>query len=162
MELLERYGDDECVVAIGECGLDRICQTDFAVQIQSFEAQIALAVRVNKPLIIHCVRAWDEVFRMLKNVAVPVVFHGFNKGPAVLEQICAMGYYVSFGSALLNPESNARKHFPFVPMHRIFLETDIAEVTIETLYAEAANLRNCKVEDVILQLETNFHTVFRK
>ena len=162
LPLLETASAKDNVIAIGECGLDRICETDFAVQMQVFEAQIEIAVRLGKPLIIHCVRAWDEVFRMLRGVKVPVVFHGFNKGAAVLEQMCATGYYVSFGSALLVPDSNARKHLPFVPASRFFLETDTSEMSIETLYQEAAILRHCTVDDVILQLETNFHTVFKK
>jgi TatD DNase family protein len=99
---------------------------------------------------------------MLKGVGVPVVFHGFNKGPAVLEEICAGGYYVSFGAALLHPDSNAAKHMPFVPAGRYFLETDEAAQSIEDIYEAAAALRKCTVDDVILQIESNFHTVFKK
>lgn len=97
---------------------------------------------------------------MLKGINVPVIFHGFNKGVAVLEQLCARGYYISFGPALLNPESNTRKHLQFVPASRLFLETDDSDLPIETLYREAAFLRKCATDDIILQLETNFHTVF--
>jgi TatD DNase family protein len=160
-DLVARAANAE-VIAIGECGLDRMCPTDFAEQIQAFGAQISLAEDLQKPLVIHCVRAWDEVFRMLKPVRVPVIFHGFNKGPAVLEEICAGGYYVSFGAALLNPASNAAKHLPYVPAGQFFLETDEAAHDIEEIYEAAALLRKCTVDDVILQIESNFHTVFKK
>ena len=148
------------VIAIGECGLDRVCDTDYAVQLPAFEAQIALAEERKKPLIIHCVRAWDDVFRMLRGVSVPVLFHGFNKGPAVLEQICAAGYYASFGPALLRNDSNAAEHLPFVPATRFFLESDDTATPVSAIYEAAARLRKCTMDDLILQMETNFYSVF--
>ena len=68
------------VMAIGECGLDRLCNTALDIQKERFVAQIQLANDINKPLILHCVRAHDDVLQLLKkqNNHVAAVFHGFN------------------------------------------------------------------------------------
>jgi Tat protein secretion system quality control protein TatD with DNase activity len=49
-----------------------------------------------------------------------------------------------------------------VPAGQFFLETDEAAHDIEEIYEAAALLRKCTVDDVILQIESNFHTVFKK
>jgi TatD DNase family protein len=53
-------------------------------------------------MIIHCVKAWAEVFSLLENgkVKVPVIFHGFNKSKSLAHEIVEQGYYLSFGKAL--------------------------------------------------------------
>ena len=66
-------------LAIGECGLDRFCDSDFNLQKEVFDFQIDLANQINKPLIIHCVKAFETVLPMLKKVKVPVILHGFNQ-----------------------------------------------------------------------------------
>src|SRR5690606_33774145 len=75
--ILKRHTADKNVLAIGECGLDKITDTTWQTQIEVFEKQILLAQELQKPLIIHCVRAYHEVFHNLKvnQVAGPVMFH---------------------------------------------------------------------------------------
>ena len=85
------------VLAIGECGLDKVCKTDFALQQPYFIKQIQLAHTLHKPLIIHCVRAYNEVMQILaqQKVQVPVIFHGFNKkNNALAQELIAKGYYL--------------------------------------------------------------------
>ena len=64
-ELLS-LANEKSVLAIGECGLDKICNTPLPLQINVFEKQIQLANLLHKPLVIHCVRAHDEVLSCLK------------------------------------------------------------------------------------------------
>ena len=63
---LQKWSKSNYVFAIGECGLDNIYATDFALQKEVFAAQITLANQTDKPLIIHCVKAFDEVITLLK------------------------------------------------------------------------------------------------
>ena len=151
------------VLAIGECGLDKITKTDWALQVKAFGVQVVLANRLSKPLIIHCVRAYEEVIQLLKeyDVSVPVIFHGFNKSLQVAERILSQGYYLSFGSALHNERSHSSNVITHVPIEKLFLETDDAPDSIEDIYQTASRLLKTDVDALILQLQKNFHTVFK-
>jgi TatD DNase family protein len=159
---LRQYAALPNVVAIGECGLDKATDKDWQLQGRVFAAQIALANELNKPLVVHCVRAYEEVLQMLKDteVAVPVIFHGFNKNVQLAERLVHAGYYLSFGAALLNEGSNAAKALTHIPLERIFLETDDSAVPIEQIYETAAGWLKTGQDALILQLQNNFHRVF--
>lgn len=150
------------VIAIGECGLDKLTNTDWDLQVNAFAAQIALANELKKPLIIHCVKAYEEVLLLLKDkwVAVPVIFHGFNKNPRLAEQIIKSGYYLSFGAALLQPGSGAAKTIVNLPADRFFLETDDVPITIQQVYETCALLLKTQTDALILQLHKNYQAVF--
>ncbi|MES2703949.1 MAG: TatD family hydrolase [Bacteroidota bacterium] len=149
------------VLAVGECGLDKVCDTPWQVQEVAFGKQIDLANTVAKPLIIHCVRAYDEVRAMLRErkVAVPVVIHGYNKKGLVAERLLREGYYLSFGAALLYDGSPAAAALLSVPAERFFLETDDSAIAIQDIYAKAAEIRKTSLNDLILQVEQNFKRV---
>ena len=53
--------------AIGEIGLDFACDTPHEEQIAIFRAQLAIAERLEKPVVLHCVKAFEEVMRILRN-----------------------------------------------------------------------------------------------
>ncbi|MFT3908187.1 MAG: TatD family hydrolase [Ferruginibacter sp.] len=159
---LKKIAEEHTVLAIGECGLDKICNTDFMLQEEVFIAQLLFANEINKPLIIHCVRAYEEVLLLLtkhKN-KVPVIFHGFNKNRILAEKIINQGYYLSFGKALF--EANIKQVFAALPADKIFLETDDADTTIKMIYTEATSIKNISEETLSLQLIKNVQTVFNK
>lgn len=160
-ESLKSICRNEHVIAIGECGLDKICSTPLLLQQEVFIAQLLWANEINKPLIIHCVRAFDEILKLFdihKN-KVPVIFHGFNKNRLLAEKLSAKGHWLSFGKALLQPGSH--DSFKAVPAGQFFLETDDATVAIEPIYKAAVNLKNTTVDELHLQLKKNVHTVFK-
>ncbi|MBW7912590.1 MAG: TatD family hydrolase [Taibaiella sp.] len=159
---LRQYAALPNVIAIGECGLDKATDTDWQLQGRVFAAQIALANELNKPLVIHCVRAYEEVLDILHDsqVAVPVIFHGFNKNAQLAERLINAGYYLSFGAALLNEGSYAAKALTHIPLERIFLETDDSAVPIEQIYETAAGWLKTGKDALILQLQNNFSRVF--
>lgn len=159
---LEQYATLPNVVAIGECGLDKLTATPWHLQEQTFRLQIQLANTLHKPLIIHCVRAYDEVLQTLKQeqAAVPVIFHGFNKNVQVAQRILAQGYYLSFGAALLNNQSSAIAVIEACPGDRFFLETDDTDIAIGQIYEKAADIRKTDLDALILQLQKNVQAVF--
>lgn len=148
----------ENVLAVGECGLDKICETDMALQQTWFAEQVKLAAQINKPLIIHCVRAYEEVMRALKSVRVPVIFHGFNKNENVAAKLLQHGYYLSFGKHLWS--ENTAKVFRDCPKEKFFLETDDAGHTIEEVYERAASIKNISLEELKTQVSDNVQKVF--
>lgn len=121
-------------LAVGECGLDRLCGVAMDVQERIFRQQIALSEAHHLPLILHCVKALDDVLRLRRTLrpSAPWVFHGFRGKPQQLNSLIASGCYVSFGPKY-NPESLCA-----CPMERLFLETDDSGCAISDVYASAA------------------------
>lgn len=161
---LTQFANRPNVLAIGECGLDKLSKTDWDVQVKVFGLQIELAKNINKPIIIHCVRAYNEVLKILKEtgVKVPVIFHGFNKKWELAEQVLKQGYYLSFGAALLKEDAFVREVFANTPEGKFFLETDDSGADIKDLYQAVSVIRKTPVDALILQLQKNFETVFKR
>ncbi len=158
LEKVKQWSTHPAVIAIGECGLDKICTTDFLLQQKIFEQQVQLAKSLQKPLIIHCVKAWDEVLKILQACKVPVVFHGFNKSKELALQLTAKGYYISFGKAL--EQDRIKQILPMLPAQHILLETDMAEMPISTIYEWAAAAMAIDLNSLSLQIEKNAVAVF--
>ena len=120
---------------IGECGLDRLCPTPYPLQLAAFEAQIHLSERLCRPLVLHCVRAVDDVLRLHRGITQPWIWHGFRGKPQQMQQLLTHGFYLSFGFHF-NPDS-----LRTCPAERLFLETDDDPRPVADLYATAATLR---------------------
>jgi len=148
------------VVAIGETGLDKLSETDFTKQTEVFNAQIRIAEKAQKPLIIHCVKAYQEVFSIKKElqVNVPMIFHGFRRKPELAEQILHQNGYISVGAnAEYIPETIQK-----IPLNRLFIETDESNVDISEIYKKIAGIKNISVEKLAQQIQSNFETVFQQ
>jgi TatD DNase family protein len=157
---LKKISTAENILALGECGLDKVCKTDFKLQQEVFITQILWANEINKPLIIHCVQAFSELGDLLKkyNNKTPVIFHGFNKNSRIAEKMLNDGHYLSFGKSILQLRNKVI--FEQVPLNRIFLETDETNISIEEIYKEAAAIKNISLETLSLQIEKNVQLVF--
>ena len=149
-------------LALGECGLDKRIETPFEIQISVFEKQIVLAKKYNKPLILHCVSAYQEVIEIKKRlqIEVPMIIHGFSKNNQVAKSLLENGFYLSFGKYLLrNPELETV--FKQVPNNQFFLETDNMEETLEEVYAVASKYKNIEIENLKNIISDNFNHVFK-
>lgn len=150
-------------LAIGECGLDKRIEVDMELQQIVFERQLLLAQKHNKPVVIHCVAAFQEVIETKKrlNISVPMIIHGFSKNSQVANQLITNGFYISFGKYLLrNPE--LEEVFKRVPANRIFLETDTIVNGIETVYKLAAKYKGISVGEMQRLINRNFDSVFSR
>lgn len=134
---------------VGECGLDRLCPTPYPLQLAAFEAQIRLSEHLALPLVLHCVRALDDVLRLKRGTRQPWIYHGFRGKPQQLHQLLDHGFYISFGFRH-NTES-----LRACPLHRLFLETDDTPSPIAPLYAEAATLLSTTPQALNRQLWQN-------
>lgn len=161
-KMLKLAATNSNVLAIGECGLDRVCDTDFELQKQYFIKQIELANEIQKPMIIHCVRAFEEVLHLLKqhHVSVSVIFHGFNKNTQLASRLVKAGHYLSFGKQLKN--ESIQDVLRSVPINRVFLETDDSNLSIDEVYVIAAQALSMSQAELASQIEANVHSVFGK
>ena len=81
--------------AIGEIGLDFLCDVPREAQIAIFRAQLALAERLKKPVVLHCVKAFEEVMRVLRDFHLAaVIFHGFIGSVEQAQRAVKQGYYL--------------------------------------------------------------------
>lgn len=154
------------VWAIGECGLDKLRGGEFALQIEAFKAQIAISEELCKPMIIHCVKAFDEVLRLRQELVTqskherrhpqPWVVHGFRGKPEQAKQIMAKGILLSF-SHQYNIET---LRFVFTCGHPFFLETDDRRLSVRQTYEQAClhlGVSLCHLENLCDPRQTIFH-----
>ncbi|WP_413998570.1 TatD family hydrolase [Flavobacterium sp. W1B] len=163
LKIIENKLQKTNCLAIGECGLDKRTEIPLNLQQMVFEKQLLLAEKYNKPIVVHCVAAFQEVIEIKKrlNISVPMIIHGFSKNQQVAKQLVDNGFYISFGKYLLrNPELKAV--FQNVPDNRFFLETDTIEETIGEVYTLAAKYKNTTVAKLQQQVAINFEAVFNR
>ena len=149
-------------LAIGECGLDKRIEVPFDLQQVVFERQLLLAEKHRKPVIIHCVAAFDELMECIQRlkITVPIVIHGFSKNIQLANQLIKLGYYISFGKYLFQTP-NLGSVLAQMPEHQFFLETDTATQSIEEVYVLAAQQRGISVDSLKIQIQSNFDSVFK-
>ncbi|MBS1638068.1 MAG: TatD family hydrolase [Bacteroidetes bacterium] len=159
---IREYAIHPHVIAIGECGLDLLIDVPLLEQEFFFRDQILLAESLRKPLIIHCVKAFNELIRIKKemDVTVPMIIHGFNNNAAIAGQLQQHGFYLSFGKALLKHHSPAISQITQWPAERLFLETDDADTDISRIFEAAAACRQTSPEALRQQIFKNFKHVF--
>ncbi len=163
LQTLNSYHHHEKLLAIGECGLDKTVHSDFSEQSTVFIRQIELAEEWQKPLMIHCVRAFNDLIRIKKAVKPkqPWIIHGFNNNPELAKQLLQQHCFLSFGKALLQAHSNASTILQSMPLDHLFLETDDAsDLPIGAIYAAAAKICNLSADSLRQQIFSNFNRVF--
>lgn len=161
MQIMEDALELDHVIFVGECGLDKLAETGFDEQFRVFKAQAFMAEEYQKPLIIHCVRAWNEIIELHKksNPTVPWIFHGYNGSPELTGQLKDENFLFSFGKALLNPNSKAARSIKILPAEKIFFETDEYEGTVEEIYRRGSELKELNTEDLKRNVWENFNTI---
>jgi TatD DNase family protein len=148
-------------LALGECGLDKRIDIPMAVQMSVFRKQLEIAMQTHKPIVLHCVAAYDEVIAIKKEmkIANPMIVHGFSKNKQVAQSLLNNGFYLSFGKYLVrNPEME--KVLKFVPENQILLETDTIEESIYQVYEKAAAVKGISVAEMKAIVFDNFSRIF--
>nr|WP_321406646.1 TatD family hydrolase [uncultured Carboxylicivirga sp.] len=148
------------VIAIGECGLDKLKGPDLAIQTEVFKQHISWSEEFEIPLIIHCVKAYTEIIKLRKDLKPKQtwIFHGFNSSVETLNQAIKTGFYFSFSPAIIN-HSKTHNSFLNSPINRIFLETDDTDFNIKELYKKAAELKEINIDEFKEKIRDNFKLI---
>ena len=135
--------------SVGEIGIDHaIVDRDDADQESVFLAQLEIARRLERPVTIHCRRAWGRLIELLDQFGdLPrgMLIHCFGGSAEVATELVKRGGYISFSGSITRP--NARKAgsaIRAVPADRLLIETDAPDImptTAEGDLNEPANLR---------------------
>ncbi len=157
---LELYIAHKNCLAIGECGIDKLIPVSVNKQLTIFKAQLDLAIKYHKPVIIHCVKAYDEMIACCSPYLskIPLLIHGFNKSQEMANQLISKGFYISINQSLiLKNEFDLR----CIPLNKLFLETDDKQnYGIEVLYAMVAKKLNIEESLLKEKIYSNFETAF--
>jgi TatD DNase family protein len=147
LEKLATLAAHERCIAVGEIGLDyyHFDNPEVPIQQQAFIAQMELAARFRKPIIIHCrtselatpqakdkfgtADAWEDILALIAEHWTPTglggIMHCFSGSVEQAERSLAANFYLSFAGNLTYPKSQAiRDAAELAPSHRILVETD--------------------------------------
>lgn len=113
---------------VGEVGLDKTRNVDFARQTEVFHRQLEIAGRLSRPLAIHCVRAWSDLLNVLKRSLPPktrFMLHSYQGSKEMLRDFLSLGAYISFSwKSLQRDTEESIALMRGVPIDRLLLETD--------------------------------------
>lgn len=145
------------VLAIGEIGLDKSIDVPLDVQMGIFKKQVEIAEMVDLPVILHVVRAFNEIieFKKAHNPSVPMIIHGYNGNKEMAAELVKAGFLISFGEAIAMDKTKIIEACEVVPLNKMFLETDEGEMDIREVYFTAAELKGVSLDVLRLQIVEN-------
>lgn len=190
---LERLRDiliDNRWAGVGEIGLDKwIRDHDLDDQEKVFRAQLELAVELNRPAMIHCLKCFGRMRDVLTDMKLPNGFrfllHSYGGPKEMVEEFADLGAMFSFsGYFLEDRKADTREAFAAVPLDRLLIETDAPDMllpaeleavpltakadgkrinhpaNLPVIYREVAKLRNLDETILMRQVAINFGWLF--
>ncbi len=144
------------ILAIGECGLDRLCDTPYDQQKEAMLRCIEESERLRKPIILHCVHGIDDCLALRKQAQAtqPWIWHGYRNNGTQLHQLLPHGFHFSFGFRF-NREALAA-----CPLHRLLLESDDDPRPVAQLYDTVSRLLGIGPDALVAQMWRNYHALF--
>ena len=157
------YSSNPKMIGFGEIGLDKINGPSINIQQYVFLKQVQVAYDINKPIIIHCVKAWDALLATKANFYDTALWaiHGFNGSPQLTKQLVSKGFYVSVGTSILDEKTKLQNALSTIPLNRLFLETDTSTVDIKEIYKAAAVRLGVSVDSLKQQISSNFTKFYK-
>jgi len=179
MRMIENILHNHRVVAIGEIGLD------FFRNLSSREVQenvliqfIEMQKRVNKPLVLHCRDAYEELVSLFQKQDGPPydgVMHCYSSDKAMMFRLLDLGFYISFAGPLTYKKNDLlREACKTCPLDRLLLETDAPFLPPQTMRGKrnessymmetarvAADLHTISVEELGKRTSENTKRLFR-
>ena len=160
---------------VGEIGLDRLkCRDIPPLMREVFEAQLALAFELRRPVVLHGAKCWGQVVKAIVNYELrnmnhepgdgkksAFLFHGFSRSDGLIPDIVRLGGFISVGPAVLNDHAvNYRELVKKIPADRLLVETDSvardgggaqhpdARVSIRDVLAKTAEIRGTSAAEL--------------
>lgn len=161
MEMVEDALEFDHVCFVGECGLDKKTELDFDEQLRVFKAHAIIAEEFKRPLIIHCVKSYNEILEIHKKVhpEMPWILHGYHGNIETTKQLGKRGILFSFGKSIFSKNSKSIESLKILPMEKIFFETDEYDKDVEKIYERAAVLKNVSLDILKTEVWSNFNRI---
>lgn len=146
---LELLASHPSCVAIGECGVDHRYE-NIPLQVEVLSRQIEIAAQAQKPLIIHCVRAENEILKATAHFSGKIVFHAYASYSAQT----AVRQNILFS---VDPRAITNPKLLQIPQGRLLAESDESETPINEIYDMISQKIGRDMCDI---LNNNFHNTF--
>jgi TatD DNase family protein len=173
------YLEKNTNAAVGEIGLDRTLETfNEKEQVAIFVKQIDIARQFQRPVSVHCRKAWGALIAVLQkkiHQKFSVVIHSYSGAPDLVDELVKLGCMLSFSSSILSSENKkAGASIARVPAGNLLLETDSPDISpfgkntlnepanLSLIVNGAARFRNCSPEDIASVTMRNGEMVFGK
>lgn len=145
--------------AIGEIGLDRHIPIPIITQEKIFCAQLNFAYKHNLPVIIHCVKAYADMLRIIKNFKrLTYIFHGFYANGKILDALLKYNSYFSVGLREIS-RIDGKNRLLQIPLDRLLLETDDSLHKIEDVYYSASQILGVDIDYLKSTIYNNFKNI---
>jgi TatD DNase family protein len=141
--------------------------------------QLALAVEIELPVLLHCRRAFEQLFPLIQIAMeraagkLTGVFHAFDESTEELQQVLEVGFLIGLGGAITYKSGRRNAVVREVPLDRILLETDAPYLTpipfrgarnepshIPLIGKQVAELKQCSIDDVERSVHENMMRLF--
>ena len=166
---IENFAKHKKCVAIGEIGLDYYWVSDNKEeQKQIFKDQIALAKKLDLPIIVHDRDAHSDTLEILKQTKPKGVIHSFSSSVEMAKEVLDLGMYLGIGGVITF--KNAKKLpdvVKMLPLDRMLLETDAPYLTpvpfrsktnhSQMIYMTAQRIAEIKGESIQKILEISYN-----
>lgn len=153
-ELLAACARHGQVLAIGETGMDKLRGGSLDLQAQAFVRHLQVAATVGKPVVVHCVRAAQDILdcrRRNRLDDVQLAIHGFRNNERVAHMLLDAGCYLSYGLRF-----NAAALMA-TPPDRLLIETDDNAASIRDVARQVAQTLGLTLQDVVGHTNANYH-----
>jgi len=188
LEVLRQHLANHPRAVVGETGLDRwIENPDIEAQLACFRAQIALAVEFDRPVTIHCLRAFGLLDQTLRCITLPrrgFLLHSYGGPQEMIPSFTSMGAYFSLSPYFGHPRKAAQlATFQHVPLDRLLAETDAPDMwppddlnphplktpdgsslnhpaNLSLSYELLANTRDLPLEELQTTIAANYRALF--
>lgn len=119
--------------AVGEIGLDHVIdRKDKSEQLDVFSAQIELAARYNRPVSIHCRKAWGDLISLFEEkdcVCQEGVIHSYSGSAELIDRLVKFGFFISFsGSVTFERNRKAQESVKRTRLDRLLVESDSPDI----------------------------------
>jgi len=161
--LLQQHLSSEKCLAMGEMGLDKFKGPEMEIQINVLRSQLDLAREISASVIIHCVKAYDQLLQIKKEY--PEIkkwcIHGYSRHATLAHQLINQGFHLSIMP--MKPSDKYTDLLQSLPLEKFFLETDsMPNILIEDLYLQAAKALDVSVEKLKIQMAKNANNFFKR
>ena len=149
------------LIGIGECGLDRLKGPELSLQIQVLEQIFKLAQKNNLPIILHCVRSYPELIKIIKlnHQQINIAVHGFSGGINEAKTLIKYGVKLSFGKSLLF-SLKLQNCLKFLSINDFFIETDNSFIDINKIYHLVSKIKQIQTPILAKQIQKNIFNFF--
>lgn len=174
---LRQILQDPHMIALGEIGLDYYWVKDNADrQKKLFIDQIKIAQELDLPILIHMRDATLDTLEILKQYPHTGIMHCYSGSLETAKILLKLGYYISFAGPLTFKNSrNAVEVCEYVPMDRLFVETDAPYLTphpfrgkqndpgyVKYTFEKACEIKQIDADTMMNQMKENYKNLFKK